>query len=106
VRILLDEDVPVQVVDPLQHVLYGHTVDHVIGKGWDGRKDPVVLQHVRASRYDVFVTNNLKQRIIPEECTAIKASGAHHVVYRHEHKNRVGLALVIGAIHRGDATPR
>lgn len=97
-RILLDEDVPVQVLPPLRHVLYGHTIQHVDELGWKGLRDPVVFQHARASGYDVFVTNNLKQRNVPEECTAIKRSGVHHVLYRHDVEGQQGLALAIAAI--------
>lgn len=37
-KILLDEDVPEQVITVLQHVLRGHHVDHVTRIGWSGKQ--------------------------------------------------------------------
>jgi hypothetical protein len=33
-RLLLDEDVPIQLLEPLQRLLPGHRVEHVDGIGW------------------------------------------------------------------------
>jgi len=38
VRLLLDEDVPVQLLGPLRHLLREHVVDHVQYLGWKGKK--------------------------------------------------------------------
>ena len=43
-RVLLDEDTPVQLVAPLSRVLIGHRIDGVHELGWSGKKDPQVLR--------------------------------------------------------------
>jgi len=52
-RLLLDEDVPVQLVEPLRRMLPGHRVDHTAELGWKGKKDrflPTVSGLSRSSR--------------------------------------------------------
>ena len=46
-RLLLDEDVPVQLLEPLRHLLFGHQVDHTDQLGWKGKKDRFLLQDER-----------------------------------------------------------
>lgn len=97
-KILLDEDVPIQVRDLLRRVLYGHAVDHVEDLRWKNKKDPFVVRDAAARGYAVFVTNNRKQLVVPEECRAIKESGLHHVLYDQAVQGLDGLALAIAAI--------
>jgi PIN like domain len=96
-RILLDEDVPVQVLDVLAHVLRGHDVNHVHRLKWSGKKDLYLFDDA-SKRFDMVVTNNYKQFDDPEETRRIKKSGLHHVAYRQRHDGLKGLALSIGAI--------
>lgn len=49
-RLLLDEDVPVQLLEPLRHLLPGHLVDHVQAIGWKGKKDLFLLTDAAAKR--------------------------------------------------------
>jgi predicted nuclease of predicted toxin-antitoxin system len=51
VRVLLDEQLPVD----LAEVLTGHTVDTVVGRGWAGIKNGDLLQRMRGE-YDALVT--------------------------------------------------
>jgi predicted nuclease of predicted toxin-antitoxin system len=51
VRVLLDEQLPVD----LAEVLTGHTVDTVVGRGWAGVKNGDLLQRMRGE-YDALVT--------------------------------------------------
>lgn len=97
-RILLDEDTPVQFLAVLRHVLPKHQVDHVQELNWKSKKDKHVLPDARSRRYQVFVTNDSNQLEDPDECDAIKRSGLHHVSYRQRHKGREGLALALGAV--------
>ena len=42
-RVLIDEDTAVQLLNPLQHLLRKHSVDHIASIGWKGKKDFRVL---------------------------------------------------------------
>lgn len=96
-HILLDEDVPIQTLDVLGHVLRGHTVSHVSGVGWSGKKDRFLLQDA-AGKFDAILTNDHRQLENPDECSRIKKSGLHHISYSQKHQGMRGLALSVGAI--------
>jgi hypothetical protein len=42
-RVLIDEDTAVQLLEPLRCVLPKHQVDHITAVNWQGRKDRPVL---------------------------------------------------------------
>jgi hypothetical protein len=98
-RILLDEDVPIQVLDILRWLLkqQDHEVKHVQELGWKGKKDRFLIAEAAAKGYSLLLTNNRKQLFNPQECTAIKKSGMHHVRYDQPPGLR-GLALAVAAI--------
>jgi hypothetical protein len=96
-RILLDEDVPIQVLDILRHILKSHDVDHVQIIHWKGKKDLFLLADAAARGYNLLVTNDRKQLSDPIECSAIKKSGMHHARYEQAAGVR-GLALAVAAI--------
>lgn len=96
-RILIDEDTAVQLVDPLRHVLVDHDVTHVQGLSWKGKKDLQVLPDARRAGYDMLITRDRAQFRDPRECDAIKKSGLHHVRYA-QRQGASGLALAIGGI--------
>jgi hypothetical protein len=96
-RILLDEDVPVQVLEILRRVLQTHDVDHVEALHWKGKKDAFLIADAAAKGYDMLLTNNRRQLSDPRECVAIKRSRIHHVLYDQAPKLR-GLALAVAAI--------
>jgi predicted nuclease of predicted toxin-antitoxin system len=52
-RILLDEDTPAQLADPLRRVLVGHDIDEIRAIGWSGKKDPQVLRDAGRAGYRV-----------------------------------------------------
>jgi len=54
-RILLDEDVPLQLLEPLRHLLVSHDVDHVDGLRWKGKKDRSLLLDAAQRGYEAFV---------------------------------------------------
>ena len=95
-KVLLDEDVPVPLVELVRHVLREHHVDHVYSVGWV-KTDVNLCRDARARGYEVVVTNNLRQLNDPVECDAIKKSGRHVVFYTLE-SGLQGLALASGAI--------
>jgi len=97
-RVLIDEDTAVQLVDPLRHLLRGQEVDHVSQIKWKGKKDHRMLQDARQAGYDVIITRDRNQLSDPAECDAIKKSGLHHVRYAQRRHGMEGLALALGAI--------
>ena len=98
-RVLLDEDVASQTLEPLQRVLRGHQVHHVHGLGWNGKKDKFVLRDAATQGFEVLVTNDASQLDDPDETDAIKKSGLHHVRYGQRYDLGLsGLALALGAL--------
>lgn len=97
-RILVDEDTAVQLMDPLRHVLPRHEVTHVSDISWKGKKDRQVLPDARKAGYDVLITRDRAQLSDPRECDAIKKSGLHHVRYTQRVGGMRGLALAVGSI--------
>lgn len=97
-RVLLDEDTPVQFLAVLRHVLPQHKVDHIDEVDWKSKKDKNVLPDARRRMYQVLVTKDSSQLEDPDECDAIKRSGLHHVRFRQRRKGREGLALAMGAV--------
>jgi PIN like domain len=96
-RVLVDEDTPVQVLGRLRHLLIGHRVDHIHDVSWNGKKDRQVLPDAKGAGYHVLITRDRAQLSDPRECDAIKRSGLHHIRYAQREGMR-GLALAIGAI--------
>jgi len=98
VRVLLDEDVPVQCVGPLRHLLHGHTVEHVQQIGWKGKKDQALFADARTRGVDVLLTNDSMQLQDPGHVRLLKGSGLHHVRYTQKVDRLVGLGLAMGEI--------
>lgn len=96
-RILLDEDVPVQLLDALSQVLPTHRVDHVHGLKWKGKKDIRLLADAAGRGYEVFVTNDSNQLNDVDESRAIRGSGMHHVRYD-TGEGKEGLALAMASV--------
>src|SRR5487761_543689 len=98
-RLVLDEDVPLQLLEPIRHLLRGHIVDHVDQLGWKGKKDRFLLPDAHRRGYDALVTNDSAQLDSIEESKAIKDSGLHHIRYRQNTRLGLdGLALAIGSV--------
>jgi PIN domain-containing protein len=95
-RLLLDEDVPEPLLRLLQHLLRGHTVEHVATRGWKGKTDRSLYQDA-SGRFDAILTNDIRQLNDPAECRAIQRSGLHHITYELE-DGLDGLALASAAI--------
>lgn len=97
-RVLIDEDTAVQLLEPLRCLLRRHQVDHISEVNWKGKKDRPVLADAKRARYDVFITRDRSQLSDPAECDAIKKSGLHHVRYAQRRPGTTGLGLALGAI--------
>ncbi|MDQ4021228.1 MAG: DUF5615 family PIN-like protein [Actinomycetota bacterium] len=98
-KLLLDEDVPVQLVEPLRHLLRGHQVDHVQALGWKGKKDRFLLPDASRKGYEALITNDSAQLDNPEETRSIRDSGMHHIRYRHDTRRGVdGLAFAMASV--------
>jgi hypothetical protein len=97
-RILIDEDTAVQLIEPLQHVLIGHQVKHIHDLSWKSKKDRNVLPDAKKAGYHVLITRDRSQLSDPRECDAIKKSALHHVRYEQRIDGARGLALALGAI--------
>jgi PIN domain-containing protein len=97
-RLLIDEDTAVQIIEPLRHVLLGHEVAHVFELSWKGKKDLRVLPDAKTAGFHALITRDRAQFNDPRECDAIKKSGLHHIRYAQRQEGMRGLALAIGAI--------
>ncbi|WP_216591788.1 DUF5615 family PIN-like protein [Streptomyces brasiliscabiei] len=97
-RILIDENVPVQVLEMLRRLLPGHEVRHVSELKWSGKKDLALLPDAAKRGFDVFLTKDGRQLDDPSETAAIKKSGMHHIRFSHGHKGMAGLGLAMGAV--------
>lgn len=98
-KFLLDEDVPVQLVEPLRRLLREHRVDHVQNLGWKGKKDRFLLPHASGKGYDALITNDSAQLDSAEETRAIRDSRMHHIRYQHDTRRGIdGLALAMAAV--------
>ncbi len=100
-KLLIDEQTPVQYRDVLTFLLPGHEVFHVNDLRWKSKKDAVLLADAARRGYEVFLTNDLRQLEDPEETDAIRRSAIHHVRYRMPRTRIVPLAhlgLALGAV--------
>ena len=98
-RLLLDEDVPLQLLEPLRRLLRGHEIDHTEGLGWKGKKDRHLLPDARSRGYNALLTNDSAQLASVEESRAIRDSAMHHIRYHQDTKRGLdGLALAMAAV--------
>lgn len=97
-RILVDENVPVQVMEMLRRVLPEHEVQHVSEIKWAGKKDLALLPDAAKKGFDAFLTRDARQLEDPSETDAIKKSGMHHIRFSQSHRGMTGLGLAMGAV--------
>jgi hypothetical protein len=97
-RVLIDEDTAVQLLEPLRHLLRKHTVEHIATIKWKGKKDRNVLPDARKAGYDVIITRDHNQLSDPAECDAIKKSTLHHIRYSLRREDMIGLGFALGSI--------
>lgn len=97
-RLLVDENTALQLMEPLRHLLRAHEVKHVSEIGWRGKKDQLLLGDAGRAGYEAFLTLDKAQLADPDECRAIRDSGMHHIRYEQRVQGLDGLALAIGAV--------
>jgi hypothetical protein len=97
-RILIDENIPVQMLVMLRRPLPGHEVRHVSEIKWAGKKDLALLPDAAKRGFEAFLTKDGRQLEDPSETAAIKKSGMHHIRFSHGHKGMAGLGLATGAV--------
>jgi hypothetical protein len=87
-RLLIDEDTAVQLIEPLRHVLFGHDVMHVSGLSWKGKKDLRVFPDAKNAGFHALITKDRAQLNDPRECDAIKKSGLQGQLRHGYHRTR------------------
>jgi hypothetical protein len=99
-QVLLDEDVPVQLLGPLRHLTMGrHAIDHVTQVRLSGSKDRPLFRIAKERGYAAVITNDRGQLDDPQETRAIAESGLHHIRYSQKTKLGLkGLTLALGAL--------
>jgi hypothetical protein len=97
VKLLLDENVPLQTLDLLSRVLRGHEVDHVDRIRWKDKKDAFLLPDASSAGYDVFITKDSNQLDDPAECRLIRRTRLHHVRFR-QHAGIQGLGAAVASV--------
>lgn len=101
VKILIDEQAPLPVVEPLRRLLRGHTVDHVDAINWKGKKDSKLLPEAALRGYDVLVTADAGQLSDPAELKLIMSGGIHHVLFEQNGKGVSHLTSMMATIIAG-----
>ncbi|MFC7101222.1 DUF5615 family PIN-like protein [Nonomuraea rubra] len=78
-KILLDENVPEPLAEPLSWLLVRkHEMTHVNAQ-WKGIKDRQLYDKAKRKGYDVVISNDSQQLLDPDICRAIQRSGRHVV---------------------------
>jgi len=98
VRLLVDEGVPVQVLEPLRRNK-GHEFVHVHEAGLNGRKDKFLFSHAMQRGFSALIALDVDQLVEPAEWRSLKASGLHHLSLRQGRTVRgaKGLARVMSS---------
>jgi hypothetical protein len=98
-RLLLDEGMPVQLLEPLR-LNRPHDFRHVDELKWKGKKDPYLFQDASSRGFDALIALDVDQLADPGLCKALKASGLHHLSLRQGRtvKGKAGVARVIASI--------
>lgn len=92
-------NVPLPVLEALQHVLNDHPIAHVDRIGWKGKNDLALFPDAVTRGYEVLVTNDKNQLENVEESRAIRDSGLHHVRYDQDtSRGKEGLALAMASL--------
>jgi hypothetical protein len=98
-HVLVDEGMPVQVLDPLRRNK-GHVFDHVDELQWKSKHDAPLFLAAAQRGYDAVLTLDVSQLESAEEARALKRSGLHHIALAQGRSVRGirGLARVIASV--------
>ena len=80
-KVLIDEDVAEPFVAMLVHLLPAHEITSVRACGWSGKKDVPLYADAAHRGFNVLVSANHHQLLIPDEVRAIRKSKMHVVHY-------------------------
>jgi hypothetical protein len=97
VKILLDENTPVQALPILECVLRKHEIRHVDKLKWNSKKDPFLLVDAKQRGFDILITKDHNQLNDPAECSILKKVGIHHVRFG-QGEGLAGLARAVAAV--------
>ncbi len=76
--ILVDEGMPVQVLEPLR-LNKGHRFDHVNDLRWKGKKDSLLFRDAASKGFDAVLTLDVTQLDSVDESRALRRSRLHHI---------------------------
>ena len=77
-RLLVDEGVPVPLLEPVRRTNKRHVFEHVTERGWAGTKDQP-FQRAAKNGYDGIVAVDVEQLSDPAEWRALRRSRLHHI---------------------------
>lgn len=98
-RILVDEDTPLQLIDALRHLLPGHPIDHVTQlRNWPGKTDRAVYADAKMRHYDLILTKDRNQLNDPIHARIVRDAGLHRVAFKQRHAGLHGLAVAMGSV--------
>jgi hypothetical protein len=97
VRVLLDENVPIQALPILQRTLIGHQIDHVETINWKSKFDHHLLPDTAGRGYAAFVTKDANQLSDPKETRLIRKSKLHHIRFDQD-QGVPGFARAVAAV--------
>lgn len=97
-RILLDENVPVQAQPALERTLRDHEVAHVESIRWKGKLDEFLLPDAAKKGFHVFVTKDQNQLNDPEQTALIRKSNMHHVRFVQGSRGVSDYAKAVGCL--------
>jgi PIN like domain len=76
--VLVDEPMPVQVLDPLR-LNKGHAFDHVDDLHWKGKDDVSLFRDAGSKGYEAILTLDVAQLESINESRALRRSKLHHI---------------------------
>jgi hypothetical protein len=76
--VLVDEGMPVQVLEPLR-LNKGHSFDHVDEIRWKGKKDVSLFRDAASRGYEAILTLDVAQLESIDESRALRQSKLHHI---------------------------
>ena len=96
-KIILDENIPEPLSEPLGWLLRGHRMAHV-NRCWKGIKDQQLYDKAKRQGYDVVISNDSQQLYDSDICKAIQRSNRHVVFVESSSGGLKHLAAVTGAL--------
>lgn len=96
-RILLDENVPRQLVDPLSWLLPVHVI-HQVNRRFKGIKDEQLYDKAKRKNYELIISADGNQLYDERICKAIQRSGLHAAFVETGSSNLKSLAAAAGAL--------